>query len=223
MNSTESIPTQPDPSKPIMQDFEPTPEPPAKKSREGLKSVLFTIIILVAAPLLAYMMSMYVFQSYRVDGESMEATLQNNDRLIVWKLSRTWAGITGKTFMPQRGEIVVFTERQLLDANGKPKAVIKRVIGLPGERVVVKKGKITVYNAEKPSGFNPDEGQEFSSDIVTPTEGDLDLTVPEGSVFVCGDNRPNSLDSRYFGTVPTEDIRGTASLRIAPVNNMTNL
>jgi signal peptidase I len=177
----------------------------------------------VAAPLLAYLMSMYVFQSYRVDGESMEATLQNNDRLIVWKLGRTWSGIRGKTYMPEREQIIVFAEKLLPDSNGKPKSVIKRVVGLPGDRVTVKDGKVTVYTPDKPGGYNPDENETFSSQIQKPTEGNIDVTVPEGHVFVLGDNRPNSLDSRYFGTVPTEDIRGTASLRIAPINNMTNL
>lgn len=223
MDSTESIPTIPDPTKPVVQDFEVPPPPPPKKSRDGLKSILFTICIIIAAPLLAYLMSMYVFQSYRVDGQSMESTLQDNDRLIVWKFSRTWAGVRGKTYMPEREQIVVFTEKQLLDANGKPKAVIKRVIGLPGDRVTVRDGKVTVYTTDKPKGYNPDESQTFSSQIQKPTDGNVDVTVPEGHVFVLGDNRPNSLDSRYFGTIPTEDIRGTASLRIAPVNNMTNL
>lgn len=194
-----------------------------EKSSEGLKSLLFTVAVIIAAPLLALFLSLYVFQSYRVDGESMESTLQNNDRLIVWKLDRTWASVTHKTYLPKRGEVIVFTERKLLDSNGKPKAVIKRVVGLPGERVVVKDGKLTVYNSDNPSGFNPDENQDFSNHIVQPTEGDTDITVPEGSVFVCGDNRPNSLDSRYFGVVPTNDIRGVASLRIAPVNNMSTL
>lgn len=223
MQTTPSIPTTSEPTKPADSPVvSPEPEPP-KRSNEGLKSILFTIAVILAAPLLALLLSMFVFQSYRVDGESMETTLKNNDRLIVWKLNKTWSNITHKSYVPNRGEVVVFTETKLLDTNGKPKAVIKRVVGLPGERVVIKNGKITVYNASQPSGFNPDEGKDFSNQIVQPTEGDIDVIVPDNSVFVCGDNRPNSLDSRYFGVVPTSDVRGVASLRIAPINNMSTL
>ena len=223
MQPTTSIPTTPEPAKPAGNAPDSSHGEKSKESNEGLKSILFTVAVIIAAPVLALLLSMFVFQSYRVDGESMERTLQNNDRLIVWKLDRTWASLTHKTYMPNRGEVIVFTEQKLLDKDGKPKAVIKRVIGLPGERVVIKDNKITVYNQDHPSGFNPDEGQPFSSHIVQPTEGEIDVTVPEGNVFVCGDNRPNSLDSRYFGVVPTSDIRGVASLRIAPVNNMSKL
>src|SRR5687768_4586298 len=76
--------------------------------REGWKSAASTILILIIAPLIALFLVSFVFQSYEVDGPSMEQTLQNRDRLIVWKVPRTIARMTNKAFIPGRGEIVIF-------------------------------------------------------------------------------------------------------------------
>lgn len=204
------------------------PEPPTNDSengvvtsdtrREGWRSVFSTILILALAPLIAWLMITFVFQSYEVDGPSMEETLQDKDRLIVLKTGKTLSKITDKDYIPKRGEVIIFVKRGVLDlGSSQDKQLIKRVIGLPGERVVVSDGKITVYNAEHPSGFNPDEGQEYAQTI-TFTNGNVDITVPEGEVFVAGDNRGNSLDSRNFGTVPSQDIIGKLVFRLFPVN-----
>lgn len=197
----------------------PTSPPVAKSSRprDGWKNILFTILVLVGAPLVALFLTMFVFQSYRVDGESMETSLQNNDRLIIWKLPRTLARLEHKSYIPQRGDIIVFTEQDLPDANGNPKQLIKRVVGLPGDRVVVKDNHITVYNSEHPDGFNPDTGHDFSSHIASNTAGSVDVTIGDDHVFVCGDNRPDSLDSRYFGPISADAIVGKLSYRIAPL------
>lgn len=208
-----SIPAGPDPANPN-DPIAPRP----KKSREGLKSIASTLAILIAAPLTALFLTAYVFQSYEVDGPSMETTLQNQDRLIVWKLPRTVSKLTKKPFIPERGTVVVFTKQGLFGEAGGEKQIIKRVVGLPGERVVVGDGKITIYNKEFPDGFNPDTGQSFSSGISSVTDRSVDLVVPKNEVFLCGDNRPNSLDSRAFGTVPVEDIVGELAFRILPAN-----
>lgn len=198
----------------------PTPPPASKpsRSRDGWKNILFTVLILVGAPLLALFLTMFVFQSYRVDGISMETSLQNNDRLIIWKLPRTLARIEHKAYIPHRGDIIVFVKHDLPDSNGNAKQLIKRVIGLPGDRVVVKDNHITVYNNEHPDGFNPDTGHNFSPHIaaITPGEG-AEWTIGPDQVFVCGDNRPDSLDSRYFGPISSSDIVGKLTYRIAPV------
>ena len=184
--------------------------------KTGIKSIFSTIAILVIAPLIALSLTMFVFQSYEVDGPSMETTLQNHDRLIVYKLPRTIARITGHNFQPKRGEIVIFTRRDSLEfGSSKPRQLIKRVLALPGERVVVKDGIITVYNSDNPEGFRPDEVAPYGK-VITTTSGDIDLTVPEDSVYVCGDNRPQSLDSRSFGPVPMKDLVGKLSLRVYP-------
>ncbi len=181
--------------------------------------ILSTIAILIAAPLVALLLTSFVFQSYEVDGPSMETTLQHQDRLIVWKLPRTLARITKHSYLPARGNIVIFVKRGLNEfGTGGDKQLVKRVIGLPGDRVVVNRGKITIYNAEHPDGYNPDVGQNFSDGIDDFTNGQVDLVVAENEIFVCGDNRPNSLDSRSFGTVPTSDLVGRLAFRIFPVN-----
>lgn len=187
------------------------------KERSGLSSLLSTLGILLVAPLIAIALTAFVFQSYEVDGPSMERTLQNHDRLIVWKLPRTISRITRKDFIPARNDVIIFVRHDLFAEGGKEKQLIKRVVGLPGERVVVSAGKITVYNKEKPQGFNPDKTHKYESLLTTPANGEVDLIVPEGEVFVVGDNRTNSLDSRSFGTVPSHDIVGKMALRIFPV------
>lgn len=185
----------------------------------GLRSILATIGILVAAPLVALLLTGFIFQSYEVDGPSMETTLQNGDRLIVWKAPRTLSKVTGHAYVPKRNDVIVFIKRGLYEPSGnKEKQLIKRVIGLPGDRVLVRDGRITIFNKDNPGGYNPDLNHEYSSTISTHTSGDVDLIVAPDSVFVSGDNRPNSLDSRVFGPVAASDIVGKLTIRISPVS-----
>jgi signal peptidase I len=202
----------------------PTPPPAPNKSQNhkrdynGLKSVLSTVLLLAIAPLIAFGITAFALQSYQVDGESMETTLQNNDRLIVDKIPRTVSRITKHQFVPHRGNIIIFNQANLPDTPfGESKQLIKRVICLPGERVVVKDGKITIYNKEHPEGFNPDTtvGYHITAPI---TSGDVDVTLQDNQLFVCGDNRPNSEDSRYFGPISTNDVVGKLVLRLLPIN-----
>lgn len=191
-------------------------QPPHDSNHEWLKSVISTIALLVLAPLVAILLTMFVFQSYEVDGPSMQTTLHDKDRLIVLKLPRTWSRITGHNYIPGRGDVIVFKHEMgaALEGNSS-KQLIKRVVALPGERVVVKDGVLTVYNSQYPQGFSPDKTMPYGT-VIGQTDGDVDLVVPEGEVFVAGDNRGNSLDSRYFGTVPAKDIVGKLGLRLYP-------
>lgn len=190
-----------------------------QKSDSGWRSVLSTIGILIAAPLIAIFLTAFVFQSYEVDGPSMETTLQNRDRLIVWKVPRTWSRISKQDYVPQRGEVIVFVKHGLYEEpSGQEKQLIKRVVGVPGDRVVIADGQITIYNAQNPTGFNPDLNHEYTANIVKPTTGNVDVKVNENEVFVSGDNRTNSLDSRAFGVVKSHDIVGKMVLRIFPLN-----
>ncbi len=204
---------------------EPSPLPPdnsgQKNKGEGWRSILTTIIIVIAAPAVALLLINFVFQSYEVDGPSMQSTLENNDRLIVWKIPRTIARIQKKDYIPGRGDIIVFTKHGLYEGGvGGDKQLIKRVIGLPGDRVVVSDGILTVYNQEHPDGFSPDSEGKWAS-IITPTSGNIDVIVNPGEVFVCGDNRANSLDSRSFGPIPASDIIGRLEFRIFPFNKIS--
>ena len=215
MQQMNNITQPPDPAQNYL-GFQPAnPKPQG----EGWRSILSTVLLLLAAPLIALFLINFVFQSYEVDGPSMESTLYDQDRLIVLKTGKTWARATGGSFIPKRGDIVIFNKTRLGQFNGAEKQLIKRVIGLPGERVVVKDGSITVYNREFPGGFNPDKQADYG-DAILSTSGNLDITVPKNHIFVSGDNRGNSLDSRDFGTVPAADVVGTLALRIFPLNKL---
>lgn len=181
-----------------------------------VKEHLTTILILIAAPLLAVLITAFVFRTYQVDGPSMESTLQDNDRLIINKIPVTFAKITNRDYIPQRYDIIVFSHQgQFGDGEVAEKQLIKRVIGLPGDRVVVKSGIVTIYNNENPDGFLVDKfGPEAA--VIDSTSGNIDQTIKEGEVFVMGDNRGNSLDSRNLGTVNASDIIGKLTFRIYP-------
>lgn len=198
-------------------------DPMKAASNRGWKNIASTVGILLIAPLLAIFITIFVFQSYEVFGMSMETSLQNGDRLIVQKLSKNWSKIRGQDYIPQRYEIVVFDKPSFISgSSGNVDHLIKRVIGLPGERVVLSNGKYTIYNEENPSGFNPDSGQEYAKDILN-TPGEVDITVGQKEVFVSGDNRNNSLDSRNFGAINSDSITGVATLRFVPVNEFKRL
>ena len=191
-----------------------------QEAREGTHSIIKTIALLLAAPLVAVFITSFIFHSYEVYGPSMESTLQNGDRLIVLKAPRTWAKLLGNNFMPKRSQIIVFTRPDQVSSFGDTnKQLIKRVIALPGERVIVKDGVITVYNSEHPDGFHPDQESAYGIAIHY-TEGDLDVTVGPHQIFVCGDNREHSLDSRSFGPIDSNSIVGTAEYRLFPLSKM---
>ncbi len=197
-----------------------TPPPPKRGINWGAaKSIISTLLLLIAAPLIAFFLTAFVFQSFEVDGPSMETTLYDNDRLLVSKLPKTWSRLTNEPYIPARGDIIVFTRSDEgdLDSSERRK-LIKRVIALPGERVTVQGGLVTVYSPARPEGFLPDKEMGYGKVIET-TAGNVDLTIKPGEVFVLGDNRAHSLDSRSFGTVASNDIIGRLWLRIYPFGN----
>lgn len=215
--------TTPPPNSGIEQSGGHIPSYPShnKRTKQSWKNVASTILVIISAPLFALLLIAFVFQSYEVDGPSMKNTLQNGDRLIVVKTGKTIANIRGTDYIPDRGDIVVFAKLGTIDpTNGNSRQLIKRVIGLPGERVVVQSGRVTIFNEERPNGFNPDTTLGYA-DMIASTGGstDVDITVPDGNVFVMGDNRSNSYDSRAFGPISSEEIIGTLALRIYPFDS----
>ncbi len=197
-----------------------TGDTPTPTRRENIRTIVSTILILLIAPVIALLLTAFVFQSYQVDGPSMQETLHNNDRLIVWKLPRTWARITGHQYVPKRGDVIIFNEPGLSEfGQGDDKQLVKRVIGLPGDHIVVSDGAVMVYNAQHPKGFTPDTSLPYGKSSKIPTtQGDVDVTLAKNQIFVCGDNRPDSLDSRAFGPVSLDQVVGKLVVRILPLN-----
>lgn len=196
------------------------------------KDILSFLGFVAAVAFGVFVLNNFVFRSYNVVGGSMENTLHSHDRVIVNRLPVTWAHFKGEDYIPKRGQIVVFAN----GGNGELKScepqagisdqyIIKRVIAFPGERVQVKDGKITVYNEEHPEGFNPDDETRKAADDGPKeyTSGSVDIIVPEGELFVSGDNREgsNSLDSRSgLGTIPFCRFIGPTAIRILPLNKI---
>ena len=196
-------------------------ETTAPDKSSGISGILSTVGILLLAPIIAVLLTLFVFQSYQVDGPSMEPTLQNSDRLIVWKLSRTWSRITGHHYVPNRGDIIILNESGLASygSGTDKKQLVKRVIGLPGDHIVIKDNVVTIYNNEHPKGFQPDTSLPYgSSTAIPPTTDNVDVTLSGTELFVCGDNRPQSLDSRRFGPIQTSQVVGKLVARILPLN-----
>jgi signal peptidase I len=146
----------------------------------------------------------FVARSYYIPSGSMLPTLQINDRLIVDKLSYRFSN-------PVRGDIVVFDPPAKL---GFKDAFIKRVIGLPGDRVEVKNGKVYVNDKALSEKYIEEApNYTWSSTSLTP-----DGIVPEGHYLVLGDNRNNSYDGHYWGFIPKDRIVGKAVVRFWPID-----
>ena len=136
-----------------------------------------------------------------VHGTSMNPTLQNGDYLLVSKQAYTFNE-------PERGEIVIFPVGE------DKKLYIKRVIGLPGDVITINNGMVYV------NGIADD--QEYTLDGYT--SGDIDsMVVPEGELFVLGDNRLNSIDSREMGTQKIDVVKGVAFIRLWPLSEIGRL
>lgn len=195
-------------------------EAPVISKGSAWKDFFSTVAILAAALIVALLMIAFVFRSYQVDGPSMQPTLENNDKLIIWKVPRTWSDITGHPFIPKRGDIIVFTESGLARfGQQNTKQLIKRVIGLPGDTVVVSNGEYMIYNKQNPKGFDPDKTLSYGKDIPY-TSGDLKVKLGPDQIFVSGDNRPDSLDSRDFGPINANQIVGQLILRVYPPDKL---
>jgi signal peptidase I len=198
------------------------PQAPSQLSSiaQGFSSVFGAIFSWIIFPVIVVLiLHNFVFQAYHVLGTSMVPTLHESDYLIISKLGYTQALVErtfgkNKVYIPARGEVVVF--RYPKDPS---KVFVKRVIGLPGERVVIKNGTVTVYNKANPNGFNPDKNYEKSD---TQTLIDTDEVVQEGNIFVMGDNRTpgGSYDSREWGELPSSYIIGNAFLRLLPLDQV---
>ena len=187
--------------------------------RDALNFLGFVALVLIGTLLI----NQFIFRSFNVVGPSMEPTFYTGDRLIVDRLPVTWANIQGKSYIPQRGQIIIFKNPRYVQGQ-EEKYIVKRVIAFEGERVTVKDGVLKVYNQENSNGFEPDE-LNTNGTPGAPTSGTVDEVVAEGTVFVAGDHREGnySFDSRNgLGTIPYYDIIGPVSFRIWPLNGISS-
>ncbi len=147
----------------------------------------------------------FLIKPFYVSGASMVPTYYDGEYLIVDEISYRFNP-------PSRGEVVVFKYPQ------DPKQFfIKRIVGLPGERVIVEDGKVVIYNAENPEGLEFKEPY-LSNGMVTPPNDDV--TLIDGEFYVLGDNRNKSLDSRRFGPLTMKEIVGRTWLRGWPLDRI---
>ncbi len=207
---------------------------------KDLLSLASFIILIVLGTLF---LNTFIYRSYNVVGSSMENTLHEDDRVIVNRAAVSWSHFIGQEYVPRRGQIIVFLNEDeeavkkykeegvsnpmtcSVPSNVSDQYIIKRVIAFPGERVVVKDGTMTIYNEEHPDGFVYDEDWRVSETDGPKdhTSGEVDTVVPEGELFVSGDNREgsHSWDSRNgLGTIPYCRIIGPVILRLFPLDKI---
>lgn len=195
----------------------------------ALKDILSFLIFVGAVALGTFILNSFIFRSYNVVGGSMENTLHSGDRVIVNRVPVSIAHFNEQEYVPERGQVIVFANGGTSSlTNCEPmegindQYIIKRVIAFPGERVTLSNGELRVYNDEHPEGFDPDVDTR-KSDTDGPKKeisGSVNVIVPEGELFVSGDNREgsNSYDSRNgLGTVPYCRVVGPVVSRIFPL------
>ena len=161
-------------------------------------SLLRELVETVVLALILFLVIRQVIQNYRIESHSMEPNFYEGQFVLVNKLAY-------KLGEPHRGEVLVFHNPGNPDED-----YIKRIIGLPGDTIEVIGDTVLVNGNELPEPFPHNQNPEGSYSGPT--------IVPDGTLFVMGDNRPNSSDSRRIGTIPEDLVVGKAWLRVWPFN-----
>ncbi|GAB6274660.1 MAG: signal peptidase I [Peptococcaceae bacterium] len=164
-----------------------------------MRKILDWVLTLALAVLLSLVIRSYVAEARWIPSTSMLPTLKIGDRLIIDKVSFKFNGIS-------RGDIVVF---HAPPASRLDEVMIKRTIGLPGEIISIKKGVVYINGNPLAEPY----------ELEKPREDFKPFTVPAGSIFVMGDNRNNSFDSRFWGAVPMDLVIGKALVRFYPLGD----
>ena len=162
-----------------------------------LLDTIETIVIALAMFAVAYL---FLVQPHQVRGSSMFPSFEDREYLLTEKVSYRFR-------QPRRGEVVVFKYPKAHEYD-----YIKRIIGLPGEKILIKDGKVKIFNSENPEGFYLKEpyiapGGTTGRTVIK--EGEI-FQIPPGEYVVMGDNRARSSDSREWGAVKREEIVGRA-------------
>lgn len=166
--------------------------------------------MLAVAAVVAFLLNTFVVQAYEVPTGSMEDTIEIGDRLFGQKVTR----LLGQPV--KQGDIVVFSNP---DGSSDHDILVKRVIATAGQTVDLRQGAVYVDGARLDEPYATGE----SWPLLTQAPGvavSFPYTVPEGSIWVMGDNRENSADSRYFGAVPEESVQAVVFLRYWPLDRL---
>lgn len=168
-------------------------------------SIIEWVKVFGLAIVLAFVITLFIKPTL-VSGDSMLPTLHENDYLIINKIGY-------KIGEPKNGDVIVF-KSDLEKNDGTTKDLVKRIIGVAGDKVVIKDGKVYLNDKLLDETYLS-EGMD--------TTGDVDIVVPEGKLFVLGDNREVSLDSRYeqVGLVDVTDVEGKVLVRLYPFNDIS--
>lgn len=180
-----------------------TAGPIGPRNRQRIRTVVEWILVIVGALIVALVIKTFLFQAFYIPSESMEPTLVDRDRVVVNKLSYRLHDVN-------RGDLVVF-DRPPNEPVTDIEELIKRVIGLPGETVEARDGSIYI------------DGQGLNEPYLDPetfTHAFGPITVPADHVFVMGDNRGNSRDSRVFGPIDQDLIVGRAFVLVWPLGRL---
>lgn len=161
--------------------------------------------VILIAMVTVFFVRTFLMQPFLVSGASMEPNFSTGNYLLIDE-------VTYRIRPPERGEVVVFKY-----PNDPSVYYIKRIIGLPGERVIVKDGEVKIINEQNPDGLKIEE---VYLDTTLKTLGNIDSTLNTDEYFVMGDNRSFSYDSRSWGSLPKDNIIGIVRLRLFPVNSV---
>jgi signal peptidase I len=186
--------------------------------RRGYRNLIEWVIILIAVLVCTVALRSYVVQSFYIPSGSMLPTLQISDRIIVDKLSYRLHSV-------HRGDIVVFARPPLEDQAYSD--LVKRVVGLPGETISSKDGKLYINGKLLAQPWLPKGPQSYTTTLPGDPHPQFDLPgpvkIPPGEYYVMGDNRTDSEDSRYFGPIPRSLIVGRAVAVVWPLSHFKGL
>jgi signal peptidase I len=171
-----------------------------------IKKPLIAVVVVMA---LVTFSARFGLTFVRTDGESMIQTLQNNQQMLVNRSGRSLASLRSADYIPNRGDIVIF-ERTSEGAVGEKSLLVKRVIGLPGDTIEVQDEKVIVrYEVEGKAKEYVDAEQPWYQTVNKSLfNGRISVTLGVGELFVMGDNRDGSIDSRFFGPITASSIYG---------------
>lgn len=195
-------------------DLLPKPPGPEKGSRR-LRTALEWLFVIGGALLVALLVRTFFIQAFWIPSDSMEPTLHKDDRVLVNKLSY-------KLHDVHRGDVIVFKRPDAARSSNPDDDIedlIKRVVAVPGDTLETVDGIVYINDEPLPEPYLPEGTLTFE-----PSGEDMEpRTIPDGQLFMMGDNRGNSQDSRFFGTIDEDLIVGRAFVRIYPLGDIGGL